>query len=37
MHDKLERVELAKSYLLLNHGPVTLVSSAFHGDRKSVV
>ena len=33
MHDKLERVELAKSYLLLNHGPVTLVSSAFHGRR----
>ena len=28
---KIEPVELAKSYLLLNHGPVTLVSSAQHG------
>lgn len=33
MHDKCQPVELAKSYLLLNHGPVTLVSSAFHGRR----
>ena len=29
-------VELAKSYLLLNHGPVTLVSSAA-GDRQNVM
>lgn len=28
---KIESVELAKSYLLLNHGPVTLVSSALNG------
>ena len=33
MHDKLQRVDLEKSYLLLNHGPVALVSSAFHGRR----
>lgn len=32
----MESVELAKSYLLLNHGPVTLVSSA-HGDRRNVM
>lgn len=29
-------VELAKAYLLLNHGPVTLVSSA-HGKRRNVM
>ena len=29
----LESVELSKSYLLLNHGPVTLVSSAHAGKR----
>lgn len=28
-----EPVELAKAYLLLNHGPVTLVSSAYDGRR----
>jgi flavin reductase (DIM6/NTAB) family NADH-FMN oxidoreductase RutF len=28
---KIEPVELTKSYLLLNHGPVTLVSSAHNG------
>ena len=33
MQDKIQPVELEKSYLLLNHGPVTLVSSAFHGRR----
>jgi len=33
---KPEAVDLAKSYLLLNHGPVTLVSSA-HGDRRNVM
>lgn len=33
---KIEPVELAKSYLLLNHGPVTLVSSA-HGERRNVM
>jgi hypothetical protein len=33
MHDAFQPVELAKSYLLLNHGPVVLVSSAFHGRR----
>ena len=33
MHEKLQPVDLAKSYLLLNHGPVVLVSSAFHGRR----
>lgn len=33
MHDKLKGVELEKSYLLLNHGPVVLVTSAFHGRR----
>ncbi|MFB0935338.1 MAG: flavin reductase family protein [Propionivibrio sp.] len=33
MLDRLQSVELAKSYLLLNHGPVVLVSSAFHGRR----
>lgn len=32
----MEPVELTKSYLLLNHGPVTLVSSA-HGDRRNVM
>lgn len=31
-----EPVELAKSYLLLNHGPVTLVSSA-HGAQRNVM
>lgn len=30
---KIEAVELTKSYLLLNHGPVTLVSSAHDGRR----
>lgn len=30
---KIEPVELTKSYLLLNHGPVTLVSSAHDGHR----
>lgn len=30
---KIEPVELTKSYLLLNHGPVTLVSSTFNGKR----
>lgn len=34
--DTRQPVELAKSYLLLNHGPVTLVSSA-HGDRRNVM
>jgi flavin reductase (DIM6/NTAB) family NADH-FMN oxidoreductase RutF len=29
-------VDLAKAYLLLNHGPVTLVSSA-HGGRRNVM
>ena len=33
MPDKFQPVELAKSYLLLNHGPVTLITSAFHGRR----
>lgn len=33
---RIEPVELAKSYLLLNHGPVTLVSSA-HGQRRNVM
>lgn len=32
----IEAVELSKSYLLLNHGPVTLVSSA-HGDAQNVM
>lgn len=32
----LAPVELTKSYLLLNHGPVTLVSSA-QGDRRNVM
>ena len=32
----VESVELAKSYLLLNHGPVTLVSSAY-GDNRNVM
>lgn len=32
----MEHVELTKSYLLLNHGPVTLISSA-HGDRRNVM
>ena len=29
-------VDLARSYLLLNHGPVTLVTSA-HGDRRNIM
>ena len=33
MRDRIRPVDLAKSYLLLNHGPVTLVSTAFHGRR----
>jgi flavin reductase (DIM6/NTAB) family NADH-FMN oxidoreductase RutF len=33
---KRQPVELAKSYLLLNHGPVTLVSSA-HGEQRNVM
>lgn len=33
---RIEPVDLAKSYLLLNHGPVTLVSSA-HGDQRNVM
>jgi len=33
MHGKFQPVELAKCYLLLNHGPVALVSSAYHGRR----
>jgi len=33
---KRQQVELAKSYLLLNHGPVTLVSSA-QGGRQNVM
>lgn len=33
MNETFQSVELAKSYLLLNHGPVVLVSSAFHGRR----
>ena len=33
---KIEPVELTKSYLLLNHGPVTLVSSA-SGERLNVM
>ena len=33
MQEKFQPVDLAKSYLLLNHGPVVLVSSAFHGRR----
>jgi flavin reductase (DIM6/NTAB) family NADH-FMN oxidoreductase RutF len=32
----IQPLELAKSYLLLNHGPVTLVSSA-HGSRRNVM
>lgn len=32
----IEAVELAKAYRLLNHGPVTLVSSA-HGARRNVM
>jgi flavin reductase (DIM6/NTAB) family NADH-FMN oxidoreductase RutF len=31
MSSALQPVELAKSYLLLNHGPVTLISSSHHG------
>ena len=31
-----QSVELAKAYLLMNHGPVTLVSCA-HGDRRNVM
>lgn len=34
--DYIKPVELAKSYLLLNHGPVTLVSSAY-GGRQNVM
>ena len=33
MREKIQPVDLAKCYLLLNHGPVTLVSTAFHGRR----
>lgn len=33
---RMEPVELTKSYLLMNHGPVTLVSSA-HGERRNVM
>ncbi|MDR3220886.1 MAG: flavin reductase family protein [Candidatus Accumulibacter sp.] len=33
MRNKLQSVDLAKCYLLLNHGPVTLVSTAFRGRR----
>ncbi|MDR2111628.1 MAG: flavin reductase family protein, partial [Candidatus Accumulibacter sp.] len=33
MRKKIQSVDLAKSYLLLNHGPVTLVSTAFRGRR----
>ena len=29
----MKPVELTQSYLLLNHGPVTLVSSAHNGQR----
>lgn len=36
METQFESVELAKSYLLLNHGPVTLVTSA-SGDRHNVM
>lgn len=35
MH-RLNPVELSKSYLLLNHGPVTLVSTD-HGDKRNVM
>lgn len=34
--NRLDPVELSKSYLLLNHGPVTLVSTA-HGDKRNVM
>jgi flavin reductase (DIM6/NTAB) family NADH-FMN oxidoreductase RutF len=34
--NRLEPVELSKSFLLLNHGPVTLVSSA-HGGKRNVM
>jgi flavin reductase (DIM6/NTAB) family NADH-FMN oxidoreductase RutF len=33
MRDKIQSVDLAKCYLLLNHGPVVLVSTAFRGRR----
>lgn len=33
---RMEPVDLTKSYLLMNHGPVTLVSSA-HGERRNVM
>ena len=36
MGNAMQPVELAKSYLLLNHGPVTLVTSAA-GDRSNVM
>ena len=36
MNPTMQAVPLAKSYLLLNHGPVVLVSSA-RGDRKNVM
>ena len=36
VESQFQPVELAKSYLLLNHGPVTLVTSA-SGDRRNVM
>ncbi|MDR1934516.1 MAG: flavin reductase family protein [Candidatus Accumulibacter sp.] len=33
MREKIQSVDLAKCYLLLNHGPVTLVTTAFRGRR----
>ena len=36
MESQFQPVALAKSYLLLNHGPVTLVTSA-SGDRRNVM
>jgi flavin reductase (DIM6/NTAB) family NADH-FMN oxidoreductase RutF len=36
MRDKIQPVDLEKCYLLLNHGPVTLVSAAFQ-DRRNVM
>ena len=33
MHDAIQPVDPAKAYLLLNHGPVTLVSTAYRGRR----
>ena len=32
----IQPVELSRSYLLLNHGPTVLVTSA-HGDRRNVM